>query len=276
MIADVTEEFAREDVAFKAFKNVIKAGRRGAGDPGAGRRGQPRSFFDKLNEWARAEGAPGSATSCSRTRARRLAGKGPIAKFIPAERARRDRATRPASKAGDAVFFAAGEPRPRPATLAGKARITARQRTRASCDKDQFEFCWITDFPMYEWNEDEKKIDFSHNPFSMPNIDREAFLALDPADKETHPRHQGVPVRHRLQRRGAVLRRDPQPRPDVMRKAFAHRGLRRGRAGAEVRRHAARARATARRRTAASRRASTASSCCCAASRTCARSCCSR
>ena len=51
-------------------------------------------------------------------------------------------------------------------------------------DKDRFEFCWIVDFPMYEWNEEEKKIDFSHNPFSMPNMEPEAFLALDPNDKD--------------------------------------------------------------------------------------------
>ena len=79
-------------------------------------------------------------------------------------------------------------------------------------DKDRFKFCWIVDFPMYEWNEDEKKIDFSHNPFSMPQIDREEFLALDPNDKDTILGIKAYPVRHRLQRHRAVVGRDPQPR----------------------------------------------------------------
>ena len=87
---------------------------------------------------------------------------------------------------------------------------------------------------------------------------------------------QGDPVRHRLQRHRAVLGRDPEPRPDMMIKAFEIAGYGGRRAGGEVRRHAERASATARRRMAASRPASTASSCCCAARRTCARSCCSR
>ena len=65
---------------------------------------------------------------------------------------------------------------------------------------DEYKFCWIVDFPMYEWNEDEKKIDFSHNPFSMPQFDREKFLALDHGRQGHHPGAQGLSVRHRLQR----------------------------------------------------------------------------
>ena len=69
-------------------------------------------------------------------------------------------------------------------------------------DKDRFELCWIVDFPMYEWNEEEKKIDFSHNPFSMPNLPAEEFLALDAGDNDKILGAQGDPIRHRLQRRG--------------------------------------------------------------------------
>jgi aspartyl-tRNA synthetase len=84
--------------------------------------------------------------------------------------------------AGDAVFFRRRR-EGRAAALAGKARVRIGDELGLT-DKDQFAFCWITDFPQYEWNEDEKKIDFSHNPFSMPNIEHEAFMALDPADKD--------------------------------------------------------------------------------------------
>ncbi len=68
-------------------------------------------------------------------------------------------------------------------------------------DKEQFAFCWIVDFPMYEWSEEEKKIDFSHNPFSMPNYDHEKFLKLDAGDRETDREDHRVPIRYRLQRR---------------------------------------------------------------------------
>ena len=81
---------------------------------------------------------------------------------------------------GDVVFFAAGKPADA-AKLAGAARTRIGEELGLIA-KDRFEFCWIVDFPMYEWNEEEKKIDFSHNPFSMPNMALEEFLALDPAD----------------------------------------------------------------------------------------------
>jgi aspartyl-tRNA synthetase len=80
------------------------------------------------------------------------------------------------------VFFSAGAP-DKAAGLAGKARNRIADELGLS-DKERFEFCWITDFPQYEWNEDEKKIDFSHNPFSMPAVDHDAFMALDPSDKD--------------------------------------------------------------------------------------------
>ena len=102
-------------------------------------------------------------------------------------------------KAGDALFFAADKPE-RAATLAGLARTRIGKRTQSDRSRTNFKFCWIVDFPMYEWNEDEKKIDFSHNPFSMPQFDREKFLALIKADKDTILGIKAYPVRHRLQR----------------------------------------------------------------------------
>ena len=180
VIADVSEEFSREEVTFNAFKNVIKSGGVVRAIPATGAASQSRSFFDKLNEWARSEGAPGLGYVVFEDDGGQLSGKGPIAKFIPAE-VQAEIAKKAGLKAGDAVFFAAGE-EGKAAAVAGKARVRIGDELALS-DKDQYTFCWITDFPMYEWNEDEKKIDFSHNPFSMPNIDHEAFMALDPADK---------------------------------------------------------------------------------------------
>jgi aspartyl-tRNA synthetase len=181
VIADVSDEFARHEVTFNAFKNVIKSGGVVRAIPATGAASQPRSFFDKLNEWARSEGAPGLGYVVFEEEGGQVSGKGPIAKFIPAEvQAAIARAA--GVKAGDAVFFAAGEPG-KAAALAGKARARIGDEL-ALGDKDQFAFCWITDFPMYEWNEEEKKIDFSHNPFSMPNIEHAAFMALDASDKD--------------------------------------------------------------------------------------------
>ena len=84
-------------------------------------------------------------------------------------------------KAGDALFFAADKEE-RAATLAGLAR-TRIGRELNLIEQDRFRFCWVVDIPMYEWSEEEKKIDFSHNPFSMPQYDREKFLAFSPATR---------------------------------------------------------------------------------------------
>jgi aspartyl-tRNA synthetase len=176
-IVDVSEIFGRAEVEFKAFKNkTVRA------IPAPGAAAQPRSFFDKLNEWARSEGAAGLGYIQFEDEGGSLVGKGPIAKFIPAA-SLADLAKASGVEAGDALFFAADKAE-RAAGLAGMAR-TRLGRELGLIKDDEYKFCWIVDFPMYEWNEDEKKIDFSHNPFSMPQFERERFLALDPADKDT-------------------------------------------------------------------------------------------
>jgi aspartyl-tRNA synthetase len=178
VIADVSDVFARDDVEFKAFKNKVV---RAIPAPGAG--SQPRSFFDKLNDWARSEmGAAGLGYVIFENEGGNLTGKGPIAKFIPAE-ALSQMAAKAGVKAGDALFFAADR-KERAAALAGQARIRLG-RELGLINENEFKFCWIVDFPMYEWNEDEKRIDFSHNPFSMPQFDRDKFMALDKADADT-------------------------------------------------------------------------------------------
>jgi aspartyl-tRNA synthetase len=174
-IADVSDVFARDDVEFKAFKNKTV---RAIPAPGAG--AQPRSWFDKIDGWAKTEmGAAGLGYIVIEGDA----GKGPIAKFLP-QAALEALIAKCGLKSGDAVFFSADAKKDRAANLAGYTR-TRLGRDLGLINENDFRFCWIVDFPMYEWNEDEKRINFSHNPFSMPQFDREKFLALDKADRDT-------------------------------------------------------------------------------------------
>ena len=228
VIVDVTEEFSREDVSFNAFKNVIKAGGvvRAIPAPGAG--AQPRSFFDKLNDWAKGEGAAGlgllilmKVEGLGRTwrdrKTRRPPLQIPVANWSWSDREVRpprcrQSPQRPASRRATPCSSPATRP-DRAANLAGAARLRIGHELSLS-KTGVFEFCWIVDFPMFEWNEEEKKIDFSHNPFSMPNFDHRRLSSRSIASRQgDDPRHQGVPVRHRLQRLGTVLGRDPQSSP---------------------------------------------------------------
>jgi aspartyl-tRNA synthetase len=206
VIVDVSEEFAREDVSFKAFKGkIVRA------IPAPGAASQPRSFFDKLNEWARSEGAPGLGYVIFEEEGGALIGKGPIAKFIPAD-ALASMAAKAGVKAGDALFFSAGE-ETSAAKLAGAARI--RIGTELGLSKTGvFEFCWIVDFPMYEWNEDDKKVDFSHNPFSMPQGGLEALETKDPLEILAW---QYDIVCNGVELSSGAIRNH---RPDIMKKAF--------------------------------------------------------
>jgi aspartyl-tRNA synthetase len=176
-ICDVSDVFARDDVEFKAFKNkTVRA------IPATGAGAQPRSFFDKLNEWARGEGAAGLGYVILEEENGVITGKGPIAKFIPAD-ALAELVKRAKVKAGDALFFSADANADRAARIAGLSR-TRLGRELKLIEEGTFRFCWVVDYPMYEWDETEKRIDFSHNPFSMPQYDRDKFLAFSSADKD--------------------------------------------------------------------------------------------
>jgi aspartyl-tRNA synthetase len=219
-IADVTQEFNDASVTFNAFKNVIKAGGVVRAIPAPGAAKEPRSFFDKLNAWAREElKAPGLGYIVLEADG----GKGPIAKFVPADVQARI-AAKARVKAGDAVFFAADKP-DAAAKLAGAARTRLAEEL-GLVQKDRFAFCWIVDFPMYEWNEEEKKIDFSHNPFSMPNLPPEQFLNLDVKDQAKILGIQAIQydiVCNGVELSSGAIRNH---RPDVMKKAFAIAGYR--------------------------------------------------
>ncbi|MEX0644001.1 MAG: aspartate--tRNA ligase, partial [Parvularculaceae bacterium] len=142
--------------------------------------GGSRAFCDRLNSWAQGEGQPGLGYIFWREGEE--GGAGPVAKNIGTERADAIR-KQFGLKVGDAVFFVAGKP-DEFYKFAGAARTKVGRELNLVAE-NEFRFCWIVDFPMYEWNEDDKKIDFSHNPFSMPNVDHAAFLKLDKNDRET-------------------------------------------------------------------------------------------
>ena len=133
--------------------------------------GGSRAFCDRMNSWAQQQGQPGLGYIFFREGE----AAGPIAKNIWAPSAPRLCKRRLGLKEGDAVFFVGGDPA-KFYKFAGEARTKVGHELNLTA-KDRFEFCWITDFPFYEWNEDEKKIDFSHNPFSMPQGGMEALEA---------------------------------------------------------------------------------------------------
>jgi aspartyl-tRNA synthetase len=206
VIVDLSAEFESESVSFKAFRGkTVRA------IPAPGAASQPRSFFDKLNDWARSEGAPGLGYIIFEEENGALVGKGPIAKFIPAD-VQATIAAKAGVKAGDAVFFSAGEELAA-AKLAGMARIRVGNELGLS-RTNVFEFCWIVDFPMYEWNEEDKKIDFSHNPFSMPQGGMETLETKDPLDILAY---QYDIVCNGVELSSGAIRNH---RPEIMKKAF--------------------------------------------------------
>lgn len=171
VIHDVTAVF--KDSAFNAFAKAIEKGaivRAISVSQGAS---QPRSFFDKMNQWAQTQGAPGMGyLSFNENQA-----KGPIAKFLSSEQLAHLQKLC-GYQANDAVFFICA-PKTEAQKLAGLARTRLGEELQL-IDHNRFEFCWVVDFPMYEYNEETKKIDFSHNPFSMPQGGLEALLTQDP------------------------------------------------------------------------------------------------
>lgn len=203
VIVDVTSVFARDDVEFKAFKGVIEKGGvvRAIRVPNVVDR--PRSFFDKLNDWAREEGAPGLGyiafeeqiglekgsvresvieameqlgvpVDREREENRKyLKAKGPIEKFLP-EEALSQLVDIAGIKAGDAIFFICDK-ETAAAKMAGKARNKICDEIGDIKEQNAYRLLWVVDFPMYEEDEKTGKIDFNHNPFTMPQGGMEAL-----------------------------------------------------------------------------------------------------
>jgi aspartyl-tRNA synthetase len=171
VIADVTESFRGS--GFGIFAKAIDGGAIVRGIPAPGAAAKPRSFFDKLNEWARSQGAGGLGYIIYEAGA----AKGPIAKNLDEARIAAIKSATGAQD-GDAVFFACDK-KAIAEKFAGIVRTKLGEELQL-IDTKRFEFCWIVDFPMYEYDEELKKIEFSHNPFSMPQGGMDALLNKDP------------------------------------------------------------------------------------------------
>ena len=163
VMEDVSEHF--RDSGFKVFANILANDVRGAVWAIPAKGGGSRAFCDRMNSWAQGQGQPGLGYIFWREENSRVEGAGPIAKNIGEERTEAIR-LQLGLKAGDACFFAAGDPRKFYA-FAGDARTRVGEDLDL-VDRDRFALAWVVDFPFYEWDEDEKKVEFGHNPFTMP------------------------------------------------------------------------------------------------------------
>jgi len=172
VIADVGEVFAGSE--FAVFAKIVAAGGVVRAIPAPRTAERPRSFFDKMNAWAQEQGAPGMGYIVFEGGA----AKGPIAKFLDAPRLERLKALAGVGD-GDAVFFSADRKAGAAAKLAGAARKRLGEELDL-LEKNSFRFCWIVDFPMYELDEETGKVEFSHNPFSMPQGGLQALETMDP------------------------------------------------------------------------------------------------
>ncbi len=167
IIQDITRIFTREDVKFDLFKKLVKSGSKVKAIITKNTKDKPRSFFDSIDKWAKAQGASGLAyfTIDQNTS---ITGKGPVGKFF-SEEALKELMKITNAKVGDSLFLSCG-------TDFELAKILSIARNKIAeelelINEDQFAFCWIVDYPMFEIDEKSKKIKFSHNPFSMPQGD---------------------------------------------------------------------------------------------------------
>ncbi len=176
-IFDVTEIMKREDVKLDIFKKLIDKGGVVRAIPAPKITSKPRSFFDAYNNWAKEEGAKGLGYVLFEKNNDKLIGKGPIAKFF-SDKAIGELVKKCKLKENDAVFFSSDKVK-EAERISGLTRQKLGKELNLINNK-KFEFCWITDYPMYQYDEKEKKIDFSHNPFSMPQVNPKDFDKADP------------------------------------------------------------------------------------------------
>ena len=167
VINDITEIFSRDDVTFEIFKKLVKSGSNVRCIVTKNTKDKPRSFFDNIDKWAKEQGASGLAYLTIENDKEILA-KGPIGKFFSKD-ALELIMKKTNAKVGDSIFLACSKQKE-------LEKITSIARDKIARDLDlidenTFAFCWIVDYPMFEKNEDTKKIEFSHNPFSMPQGD---------------------------------------------------------------------------------------------------------
>ncbi|MGZ0188158.1 MAG: aspartate--tRNA ligase [Alphaproteobacteria bacterium] len=202
-IVDVTEAFRGS--GFKIFAGLVEKGAVVRAIPGPG--GGQRAFCDRMNNWAQGEGKPGLGYIFLRDGE----GAGPVAKNIGPERVEQIREAC-GLKDGDSVFFVCDKPADA-AEFAGKARTKIGEDLKL-IEENAFRFCWIVDFPMFEAGEKPGEIDFSHNPFSMPQGGMEALETMDPLDIKAF---QYDIVCNGIELSSGAIRNH---RPEIMYKAF--------------------------------------------------------
>ena len=169
IINDITEIFSREDVTFEIFKKLIKSGSIVRCIVTKNTKDKPRSFFDNIDKWAKEQGASGLAYFTIE-KENEISGKGPVGKFFSKD-SLEEIMKLTGAKVGDSIFLACGKKNE-------LEKITSLARDKIAkeldlIDDDIFAFCWIVDYPMFERNEITNNIEFSHNPFSMPQGETE-------------------------------------------------------------------------------------------------------
>ena len=176
LIHDITKVFSRDDVKFDIFKKLVKSGSLVRCIVTKKTQDKPRSFFDNVDKWAKEQGASGLAYFTI-FKEKNISGKGPVGKFF-GENSIKEIMKITKAEIGDSIFLACGKENEIVKILSIARDKIARDLKLI--DEDQFSFCWIIDYPMYEINGDTKKIQFSHNPFSMPQGDIENLDLKNP------------------------------------------------------------------------------------------------
>ncbi len=176
IIEDITETFTREDVSFDIFKKLVKSGSKVRCIVTQNTKDKPRSFFDNIDRWAKDEGASGLAYF---TIENGISAKGPVGKFFSKE-SLEEIMKKTGAKVGDSIFMACSKKK-------DLERITNLARNKIAkdlnlIDDNVFAFCWVVDYPMFEKNDLTNKIEFSHNPFSMPQGDIKKLNFEKPLD----------------------------------------------------------------------------------------------
>ncbi len=176
IISDITAIFLRDDVKFEIFKKLVKSGSLVRCIITKNTKDKPRSFFDSLDKWAKDQGSAGLAYFTLEKK-QSVSGKGPVGKFF-SEESLKEIMKITNAEIGDSIFFACGKK-----TEVEKITSLARDKIGNDLDlveKEKFAFCWVVDYPMFELDENDKKIKFSHNPFSMPQGDLNKLDLNDP------------------------------------------------------------------------------------------------
>ncbi len=210
-IRECTDFFSNEKVNFKIFKNIINKGGIVKVILAQVGNNRSRSFFDKLNQWARDEGASGLGYMTFEKEKEELIGKGPIAKNID-NKMHKDLINSLGIKDGDAAFFICDKKN-------DAIKFSAKVRDKLGeelniIENDEYKFCWIVDFPMYEIDEVTRKVNFSHNPFSMPQGGIESLKNKDPLEIKAF---QYDIVCNGIELSSGAIRNHS---PEIMKKAF--------------------------------------------------------